>query len=37
VVVQAGAGAVCAGSCLFVYSASGLWQGDVTAGMVIAF
>jgi hypothetical protein len=37
VVVEAGAGAVCAGSCLFVYSASGLWQGDVTAGMVIAF
>ncbi len=38
VVVTAGAGTVCIdGACLFRYSASGLWQGDVTAGAVILF
>jgi opacity protein-like surface antigen len=25
------------GSCLFVFSGSGLWQGDVSAGLILAF
>ncbi len=38
VIVESGAGIACIdGSCLFRYHASGLWQGDVTAGVVIAF
>jgi outer membrane protein with beta-barrel domain len=37
VVVQSGGGALCSGSCLFVYSSSGVWQGDVTAGVIIGF
>jgi hypothetical protein len=38
VAVEGGAGAVCSnGSCLFRYRASGLWQGDLTGGVVVAF
>ena len=38
VAVESGAGAVCNnGSCLFRYRASGLWQGDVSAGVLVAF
>ena len=38
VVVQSGAATACVnGACLFRYTASGLWQGDVTAAVVIAF
>jgi len=38
VVVESGAGALCTnGSCIFAYSGSGLWQGDVTAGLTIGF
>jgi hypothetical protein len=38
VIVEAGAGAFCSGgTCLFRYSASGLWQGDVTGAVVFAF
>jgi hypothetical protein len=38
VVVESGAGTACVnGRCLFVYSASGLWQGDVSAGVFVAF
>jgi len=37
VVVQSGGGALCSGSCLFFYSSSGVWQGDVTAGVILAF
>ena len=38
VAVESGGGILCSnGSCLFRYSASGLWQGDVTAAVVIAF
>jgi hypothetical protein len=38
VIVQSGAGVACVnGNCLFRYSASGLWQGDVTAAVVIRF
>jgi hypothetical protein len=25
------------GSCLFAFSGSGLWQGDVNGGLVLAF
>lgn len=36
--VQGGGGVFCtAGSCLFTYSGSGIWQGDVAAGLIIAF
>lgn len=36
--VESGGGIACSnGLCLFRYSASGLWQGDVTAAVVIAF
>jgi hypothetical protein len=38
VVVESGAGALCSnGACIFAYSGSGLWQGDVTAGITIGF
>jgi hypothetical protein len=38
VVVESGAGALCSnGACLFVYSGSGIWQGDITAGLTIGF
>jgi hypothetical protein len=37
VVVESGGGALCSGSCFFFYRSSGIWQGDVTAGVVIAF
>ena len=35
--VNSGGGVVCSGSCLFVFSASGLWQGDLSAGFTMAF
>ena len=35
--VNSGGGVICSGSCLFVFSASGLWQGDLSAGFTIAF
>jgi hypothetical protein len=36
--VDSGGGTVCRnGNCLFVYSASGLWQGDVSAAVLIRF
>jgi len=37
-VVQGGGGAFCgAGQCFFSFSGSGIWQGDVSAGLIIAF
>ncbi len=36
--VQGEGGIACVnGSCLFVFSGSGLWQGDVSAGLILAF
>jgi hypothetical protein len=37
VAVQSGGAALCSGSCVFFYSGSGLWQGDLTAGVIFAF
>jgi hypothetical protein len=37
VVVSSGGAALCSGSCVFFYSSSGIWQGDVTAGVILAF
>jgi hypothetical protein len=28
---------ICAGGCLFVFNGNGLWQGDVSAGVSLAF
>jgi opacity protein-like surface antigen len=37
-VVEAEGGTFCAnGNCLFAFSGSGLWQGDLSGGLVIAF
>jgi hypothetical protein len=36
-ITQSGGGLFCAGGCLFVFSSSGLAQGDVTAGVAVAF
>jgi hypothetical protein len=33
--VDSGAGVICRGGCLFVYSGSGLWQADVSAGVTM--
>jgi hypothetical protein len=35
--VDSGAGVICSGSCLFVFRGSGLWQGDLSAGVTMAF
>ena len=35
--VDSGGGVVCSGSCLFVFRGSGLWQGDLSAGVTLAF
>jgi hypothetical protein len=36
--VEGGGGIFCtAGQCAFRYSGSGIWQGDVSAGLIIAF
>ncbi len=36
--VRASGGVFCAnGSCLFAFSGSGLWQGDVSGGLILAF
>jgi hypothetical protein len=37
VTAETGGGIFCAGSCLFVFSGSGLWQGDLAGGLVFAF
>jgi hypothetical protein len=29
--------AICSGSCVFLYRGSGLWQGDVSAGLLLSF
>jgi hypothetical protein len=37
-VVESGGAAFCgAGQCLFSFSGSGLWQGDLSGGLIIAF
>lgn len=37
-VVESGGGLVCRnGACLFRFQASGLWQGDVSAGVLVGF
>ena len=33
--VNSGGGVICSGSCLFVFRGSGLWQGDLSAGVTI--
>jgi hypothetical protein len=36
--VQGGGGVFCGpGHCVFTYTGSGIWQGDVAAGLIIAF
>jgi hypothetical protein len=36
--VEGGGGVFCgAGQCVFTYSGSGIWQGDLAAGLIIAF
>jgi hypothetical protein len=35
--VDSGAGVICNGSCLFVFRGSGLWQGDLSAGVTVGF
>ena len=35
--VDSGGGVICNGPCLFVFRASGLWQGDLSAGVTIGF
>jgi hypothetical protein len=34
---ETGGGIFCSGGCLFTFNASGLWQGDLSAGVVLAF
>ena len=34
---ESGGGVFCAGGCLFVFNSSGLWQGDLAGGLVLAF
>jgi hypothetical protein len=34
---ESGGGLVCSGGCLFVFNSSGLWQGDLAGGLVLAF
>ena len=34
---ESGGGLFCAGGCLFVFNSSGLWQGDLAGGLVLAF
>lgn len=36
-VTEAGGGLFCRGGCLFTFSSSGLWQGDLSAGVVLGF
>jgi hypothetical protein len=36
-ITEAGGGIFCSGGCLFTFSGSGLWQGDVTGGIVLSF
>jgi hypothetical protein len=37
VLVDAQGGALCAGGCVAYYSGSSFWQGELTAGMMLAF
>jgi hypothetical protein len=38
VAVETGGGTVCSGgTCLFAYHTAGIWQGDVSAGVVMSF
>jgi hypothetical protein len=38
VIVESGGGTICSnGTCLFRFNASGLWQGDLSAAVVLAF
>jgi len=37
VVTEGGGGALCNGSCVFVYRGSGVFQGDVSAGILMEF
>lgn len=34
---ESGGGLFCAGACLFVFNSSGMWQGDLAGGLVLAF
>ena len=34
---ESGGGLFCAGGCLFVFNSSGMWQGDLAGGLVLAF
>ena len=36
-ITETGGGLFCSGGCLFTFSGSGLWQGDLTAGVMLAF
>src|SRR5262245_28094322 len=36
-ITEAGGGLFCSGGCLFTFTSSGLWQGDVSAGVVLGF
>jgi hypothetical protein len=36
-ITEAGGGLFCSGGCLFTFNGSGLWQGDVSGGIVLAF
>jgi hypothetical protein len=35
--IRTSSGLFCAGGCLFVFSGTGLWQGDVSAGVTFGF
>jgi len=37
VFVQSSASAICSGGCVLVYSGAALWQGEFTAGLILAF
>lgn len=38
IATESGGGAICSnGSCLFAFSGTGIWQGDVSAGLILAF
>jgi hypothetical protein len=36
-ITESGGGLFCSGGCLFTFTSNGLWQGDVTAGLVLDF
>ena len=37
VLTETGGGLFCSGGCLFTFSGSGLWQGDLSGGLIFAF